>query len=99
MRTPVLAAADGQVVYKGESPLTGNIIILNHGGGIYSEYMHLSKFDVAAGAQVKRGETIGLSGATGRVEAPHLHWELSWQGIPLNPIRFLQASAQTCDQE
>ncbi len=99
MHTAVLASAGGRVVYESESPLTGQIIILDHGGGIYSEYMHLSKFLAKSGDRVQRGQVIALSGATGRVEAPHLHWELSWQGIPLDPMRFLQAMEPLCDQE
>lgn len=99
MHSSVLASASGRVVYEGESPLTGQIIILDHGGGIYSEYMHLSKFLAKRGDRVHRGQLIACSGATGRVEAPHLHWELSWQGIPLDPMRFLQTMEPLCDQE
>ena len=94
--TPVHVAANGTVLYLGENPITGNIVIVNHGGGIYSEYMHLSKFKVAVGQHVKRGQVIGLSGATGRVTGPNLHWELSWKGISINALRFLQVTAPFC---
>ncbi len=96
MRTPVHVAASGKVMYIGDNPITGNIVIVDHGGGIYSEYMHLSKFKVTVGEQVNRGQVIGLSGATGRVTGPNLHWELSWKGISISALRFLQVTAPTC---
>ena len=61
------------------------IVVLEHGGGLFSMYIHLSKALVTEGATVKRGERVGLSGATGRVSGPHLHFGTRWQGARLNP--------------
>jgi len=61
-------------------------VILDHGLGIYSLYAHLSHIDVRAGEVVKNGQVVGLSGATGRVTAPHLHWGMRVQGARVDPF-------------
>lgn len=90
--TPVLAAADG-LVRRSAGPylLEGNIVLIDHGGGLVSTYMHLTDRLVATGAKVKRGERIGTIGSTGRSTGPHLHWGLSLvrpDGFELNEIRL-----------
>lgn len=95
--TPIRASASGEVVLAEEMIVPGQTVTLYHGGGVYTSYKHLSRIDVEVGRRVASGEVIGLSGATGRVEAPHLHWEAYWKGIPADPLQLLQASEQICD--
>jgi murein DD-endopeptidase MepM/ murein hydrolase activator NlpD len=84
--TPVVAAAPG-VVRLAEPDLyfQGGTIILDHGHGVSSSYLHLSRLDVRPGQKVAQGETIGAIGATGRVTGAHLHFEIGWMGIPVDP--------------
>jgi murein DD-endopeptidase MepM/ murein hydrolase activator NlpD len=96
--TKVYATAPGEVVYSGFMTVPGNTVVVHHGSEIYSRYIHLDKILVQPGELIKRGQVLGLSGATGRVEAPHLHWEVVWKGIPVSPQRFLAAVEPTCDQ-
>ena len=63
------------------SDFPGNTIIIDHGLGVYSYLAHLSKFTVEEGAMVERGQRIALSGATGRVTGPHLHWTMRMESI------------------
>jgi murein DD-endopeptidase MepM/ murein hydrolase activator NlpD len=95
--TPIMAAGSGIIAYSGMMTVPGETIVIDHGGGIFSRYLHLEKRNLETGKTIARGKKIGLSGATGRVEAPHLHWEVVWKGIPVDPENFLQAVAQTCD--
>lgn len=94
MGTPVHAAADG-VVYSAEySPGGfGKLVIIDHGNGIRTWYAHLSRFEVVAGQEIRRGEVLGYSGATGRATAPHLHFEVRLGGTPVNPYPYLARSA------
>ncbi|MDQ3811671.1 MAG: M23 family metallopeptidase, partial [Chloroflexota bacterium] len=73
---PVLAPAGGLVAYVGSVPARGNIVILDHGAGVYSTYAHLLRAEVEAGAAVRMGQTIGRVGSSGFSTGPHLHWEL-----------------------
>lgn len=84
--TPVAAAAPG-IVRLAEADLyfQGGTIILDHGHGVSSSYLHLSRLDVRPGARVEQGQTIGAIGATGRVTGPHLHFEIGWLGTPVDP--------------
>lgn len=82
----VHAAADGVVRFAQKLIVPGNIIALYHGDGLISMYMHLSKIKVSPGQVVKRGDLIAYSGETGRVEGPHLHWEVRWKGISIDPL-------------
>ncbi len=88
--TKVHAAADGTVRFAQKLIVPGNIIALYHGDGLISMYMHLSKIKVTPGQMVKRGELIAYSGDTGRAEGPHLHWEVRWKGISLDPLALTQ---------
>ena len=86
--TPVRAPADGVVTLAADRPFTleGNLVLLDHGGGLESAFLHLSRIDVAAGQRVRAGAVIGAVGATGRATGPHLHWGLRWQGARLDPL-------------
>ena len=84
--TPVRAPADGVVALAGGGfTLEGNLVILDHGMGLTSAFLHLSRIDVRAGERVRRGDPLGLSGATGRATGPHLHWGVTWRGRRLDP--------------
>jgi murein DD-endopeptidase MepM/ murein hydrolase activator NlpD len=66
---------------------------IDHGQGLESMYLHLSRFAVAEGAAVKKGDVIGYSGSTGRSNAPHLHWSLYANGVPVNPLQWVGLKA------
>jgi murein DD-endopeptidase MepM/ murein hydrolase activator NlpD len=91
--TPIVAPNDGRVVLAGDLYFAGNTMIIDHGLGVYSYLAHLSAFDVEAGALVKRGQTIGRSGATGRVTGPHLHWTLRLGAARVDPLSLVAALA------
>jgi murein DD-endopeptidase MepM/ murein hydrolase activator NlpD len=102
--TPVLATADGVVVFSQMENGYGRLVVVDHGGGIQTYYAHLSRFYVHAGQEVRCGEFVGAVGSTGRVTAPHLHYEVRRGGAAVNPYRFLakapmfeQASASSKD--
>jgi murein DD-endopeptidase MepM/ murein hydrolase activator NlpD len=88
--TPVHAANSGIVLLAQHLYFEGNCVILDHGFGLYTLYMHLSHIDVKAGERVTTGELLGLSGATGRVTGPHLHWAVRYQNIYLDPGKLLK---------
>lgn len=84
--TPVVAPADGTVrVARGPFLLEGNLVMLDHGRGLVSAFVHLSRIDVRVGEHVARGTIIGAIGMTGRATGPHLHWGLSWNEVKLDP--------------
>lgn len=87
--TPVLAAAGGRVVRSGYEALLGNVVEVEHGFGYRTLYAHLSERLVDVGAVVDRGDPVGKVGNTGRTTGPHLHYEVHLNGLPVNPIRFL----------
>ena len=91
--TPVKASADGLVTYaQWQSGGYGRLVIVTHNSGMQSWYAHLSKFDVIAGQEIRQGEVVGRVGSSGRVTAPHLHYEVRVGGAPVNPYRFLMRS-------
>ncbi len=92
--TPVLATEAGLVVLTGRHFYAGGSVYLDHGGGLLSMYMHLSRIDVKQGQRVARGERVGLSGATGRVTGPHLHFGLRWRGARVDPALLLSDPSQ-----
>ena len=94
--TPVTAPAPGLVSFA-ETGLhfEGSLIMIDHGQGLLSMYLHLSRVDVSAGQKVQRGEQIGLVGMEGRATGPHLCWRMSWRGRHLDPTLLVGASAPT----
>lgn len=86
---PVQATADGQVIAAEMFDIRGNMIIIDHGYGVFSQYAHLAEFYVQPGQFVQRGQIIGAAGSTGRANGPHLHFEIIVNGIPIDPIRWL----------
>jgi murein DD-endopeptidase MepM/ murein hydrolase activator NlpD len=86
--TVVLAPADGVVVLVADHPFTleGNLLMVDHGMGLGSAFLHLSRIDVRVGDHVRQGDPIGLVGMTGRATGPHLHWSLRWQDARLDPL-------------
>jgi murein DD-endopeptidase MepM/ murein hydrolase activator NlpD len=91
--TPVQAAAAGVVQFAGVQSGYGNIVTVDHGGGVVSKYAHLSSILVGPGQPVAAGQTIGLSGDTGNVTGPHLHFEVTVNGVPVDPASALGAGA------
>ena len=91
---PVRAANRGVVAALDTFYLGGRIAYIDHGQGIVTAYMHLSKFLVAVGDTVARGQRIGLVGATGRVTGPHLHWAARYGSLTVNPLDLLALPAQ-----
>ena len=88
--TPVAAMNDGTVLLARPLYFEGNFVVLDHGQGLLTLYLHLSEFKVKEGDQVKRGQEIGLSGGTGRATGPHLHVAVRWQGTYLDPASLLR---------
>ena len=87
--TPVEAVNAGTVLLARPMYFEGNCVVIDHGQGLLSLYLHLSEFKVKEGDQVVRGQEIGLSGATGRATGPHLHLAMRWQGVYVNPAVML----------
>jgi murein DD-endopeptidase MepM/ murein hydrolase activator NlpD len=85
----VYATADGKVTNASPNGNYGNLVILEHGYGLETRYGHLSAFKVTLGQDVKRGDLLGLVGATGRTTGPHLHYEVRANGRILNPLQLL----------
>jgi murein DD-endopeptidase MepM/ murein hydrolase activator NlpD len=84
--TPVVAPNAGRIVLAEDLYFSGNTIVIDHGLGMFSLLAHLSRIDVTAGRDVTRGEMLGLSGATGRVTGPHLHWALRLSEFSVDPL-------------
>ena len=88
--TPVKAPAPGVVTFAdGGLYLTGGTVLLDHGHGLSSSFLHLSAVDVEVGQRVEQGQRIGAVGATGRASGPHLHWGLNWFDVRLDPALVL----------
>lgn len=87
---PFVAPAAGVVTLAAQSPfsLEGNLLILDHGNGLNSAFLHLSEIAVEEGQMVGQGEYLGRIGATGRATGPHLHWSMMWRGARLDPLLF-----------
>lgn len=88
--TPVAAMNDGTVLLARPLYFEGNFVVLDHGQGLLTLYLHLSEFKVKEGDQVKRGQVVGLSGGTGRATGPHLHAAVRWQGTYLDPASLMR---------
>ena len=93
--TPVHASNSGVVVLARPLYYEGNCVIIDHGLGLFTLSMHFSRIDVHEGQRVAAGDRIGLSGATGRVTGPHLHWAVRWQGANLDPVKLLRLNLNT----
>lgn len=87
--TEVLAANDGRIALVGSFFFSGGSVVIDHGGGLFTMYFHLSEFKVDEGVMVRKGEVIALSGATGRVTGPHLHWGARLGGARVDPLELL----------
>ena len=85
---PVVAPADGVVILAADPPFTleGKLLMIDHGHGLNSAFLHLSRIDVRVGEHVRQGQAIGAVGATGRATGPHLHWSLRWHDARLDPL-------------
>ena len=90
---PFVAPADGVVILAATSPFTleGNLLMIDHGNGLNSAFLHCSELAVREGDTVRRGQFIGRIGATGRATGPHLHWSIKWRDARLDPILFTGA--------
>jgi murein DD-endopeptidase MepM/ murein hydrolase activator NlpD len=88
--TAYVAPADGVVVLASAAPFTleGNLLIIDHGMGLNSAFLHSSELLVHEGDRVKQGQVLGRIGMTGRATGPHLHWSLMWRGWRLDPLLF-----------
>ena len=86
--TAIAAPADGVVVLAATAPFTleGNLLMIDHGIGLVSAFLHLSRIDVALGDRIERGRVVGAVGRTGRATGPHLHWGMTWQSSRIDPL-------------
>lgn len=87
---PYVAPAAGVVTLVAQTPfsLEGNLLIIDHGHGLNSAFLHSSRLVVAEGQAVEQGQLLGYIGATGRATGPHLHWSMMWRGARLDPLLF-----------
>lgn len=88
--TSVWATAGGLVIYTGYRGSLGNLVVIDHGYGYETYYAHLSGFAVSAGEHVERGQTIGYMGSSGRTTGTHLHYEVHYNGSPVNPANYMK---------
>ena len=89
--TPVKAPAAGLVTFAAtDLYLTGGTLVIDHGHGISSNFLHLSRIDVAVGDRVEQGQAVAAVGATGRATGPHLHWGMNWFDVRIDPLLVLQ---------
>jgi murein DD-endopeptidase MepM/ murein hydrolase activator NlpD len=88
--TPIHATNSGIIRVAKNLFYSGNAVIIDHGTGIFTIYAHLSAIKTAAGRRVDKGQIIGLTGATGRVSGPHLHWGIKLNGTAVNPLQFVE---------
>ncbi len=91
--TPVFAANSGIVLLAQDLFYSGNVVVIDHGTGIFTIYAHLSKIEAAAGQPIEKGQQLGLTGATGRVSGPHLHWGVKVNGVAVDPMQFVETMA------
>lgn len=92
--TSVVAGAKGTVTFVGWQHGYGQLVVIDHGGGLTTRYGHLSELDVELGQEVGRGEFIGRVGSTGRSTGPHLHYEIRINDDPVDPLQYLMTSAK-----
>ncbi len=87
---PIRAVAAGTVTFAKQFNVLGNAVGIDHGQGLESMYLHMSRLDIAPGASVKRGDVLGYAGSTGRSTGPHLHWVLYVNGMNVNPAQWMK---------
>ena len=87
--TPIIAPADGLVVFAGREGGFGNMLIVDHGYGIMTRYAHCSSLEAKLGDKIKRGDIVAKVGSTGRSTGPHLHYEVAVNGVAVNPNRYI----------
>jgi murein DD-endopeptidase MepM/ murein hydrolase activator NlpD len=96
-RTPegaeIRAIADGKIIFAQHFNVLGNAVAIDHGQGLGSMFLHMSKLAVAPGAVVKKGDVLGYAGSTGRSTGPHLHWVLYANGVNVNPSQWVRLAA------
>jgi murein DD-endopeptidase MepM/ murein hydrolase activator NlpD len=92
--TAVIAPNHGRVVLVGDFFFSGQSVVLDHGGGLYTVYFHLTEYKVEMGVPVRKGDMIGLSGMSGRVTGPHLHWGARINGARVDPFELLNKLGQ-----
>jgi murein DD-endopeptidase MepM/ murein hydrolase activator NlpD len=90
MGMPVMASAAGEVAFAGRLDIRGNIVVINHGYGVFSTYSHLSQVHVTRGQTVVKGQIIGVTGDTGRSSGPHFHWEIAVNGVFVDSVQFTE---------
>ncbi len=87
--TPIRAAASGTVISSGWMGAYGNLVVIDHGGGLATAYAHNSSNAVSAGQRVSQGQTIASIGCTGSCTGPHVHFEVRVNGSPVDPLGYL----------
>ncbi|MGY4515677.1 M23 family metallopeptidase [Lysobacter sp. HA18] len=93
--TPVHAPAAGTITFVDpDLYLTGGTVVLDHGHGVSSNFLHLSRIDVHVGDRVAQGQAIGAVGSTGRATGPHLHWGMNWFDVRIDPLLLVDVPAQ-----
>ena len=90
MGTEVLASNHGRIALLGDFFFSGKSVVVDHGGGLYTLYFHFSDFKVLEGAEVRQGDVLGLSGMTGRVTGPHLHWSARLNSARIDPFELVE---------
>ncbi|HLV34885.1 MAG TPA: M23 family metallopeptidase [Spirillospora sp.] len=90
MGVPVMASSAGVVAYAGRLDIRGNLVVVDHGFGIYSTYSHLSQIHVTRGQSIVKGQIIGVTGDTGRSSGPHFHWEMAVNGDFVDSVQFTE---------
>ncbi len=88
--TPVAAVNRGTILLAQPLYFEGNCVVVDHGQGLLTIFMHLSRIDVKKGDEVERGKQLGLSGGTGRATGPHLHFAVRWEGVYVDPAKLLE---------
>jgi murein DD-endopeptidase MepM/ murein hydrolase activator NlpD len=93
--TTFVAPADGVVILAAQAPFTleGNLVMIDHGAGLNSAFLHASELLVREGETVRQGQPLGRIGMTGRATGPHLHWSLKWREARLDPLLFVPAAS------
>ena len=93
--TPIIASNDGVIALVKDRFYSGGTVIIDHGHGIYTCYYHMSDFSVKKNQKIKKGDVIGLSGKSGRVTGPHLHFSVRVGGVQVDPLQFVKLMNDT----